>query len=34
MRMCSMFKAYFDRSELGSPADVVAVSGYLGAEEH
>lgn len=29
-----MFKAYFDRSELGSPADVVAVSGYLGAEEH
>ena len=29
-----MFRAYFDRSELGAPADVVAVSGYLSAEEH
>ena len=32
--MCACSKVYFDRSELGSPADVVAVSGYLGAEEH
>ena len=28
-----MFKAYFDRSELGSPADVLAVSGYLSFDE-
>lgn len=29
-----MFKAYFDRSELGSPAEVLAVSGYLSSDEH
>ena len=28
-----MFKAYFDRSELGKLAPVMAVSGYLGAED-
>lgn len=29
-----MFRAHFDRSELGEPADVVAVSGYLSSEEN
>jgi hypothetical protein len=28
-----MFKAYFDRSELGKPAPVMAVSGYLSSDE-
>jgi hypothetical protein len=28
-----MFRAYFDRSELGDPAEVLAVSGYLSAPE-
>lgn len=29
-----MFRAYFDRSELGQPADVLAVSGYLSSDDH
>lgn len=32
-RQDKMFKAYFDRSELGDPAAVMAVSGYLSSEE-
>ena len=29
-----MFKAYLNRSELGDPAAVMAVCGYLSSDEH